>query len=33
MKEYKMCPRCVMDMKSDPSMVLEANGKWKIHSK
>ena len=27
MKEYKMCPRCVMDMKSDPSMVLEANGK------
>ena len=22
-----MCPRCVMDMKSDPSMVLEANGK------
>lgn len=26
LKEYKMCPHCVMDTKADPSMVIEANG-------
>lgn len=26
-KVYSMCPNCVMDTKSDPSMVFEANGK------
>lgn len=27
MIEYKMCPHCVMDTKSDPSIVFESNGK------
>ena len=27
MNTYKICSHCVMDTKSDPSMVIEANGK------
>ena len=27
MENFKICSCCVMDTKSDPSMVIEANGK------